>query len=156
MTKIEYKNIEGFPSDEVLTKLAALNQEIFSFGETAEHLSQALKERHKLLLCLALHEDQLVGFKLGFQERSYYFESWRGGVLPEYRGNGIAQALLQRQHAWCKEQGFRIVTTIAHNQNTPMLIVNLRGGFEIVGTFLDRRKMVKVMLQKWLVPIPDA
>lgn len=31
-----------------------------------------------------------------------------------------------------------------------MLIANLEAGFEVVGTFLDRRKIVKVMLQKHL------
>ena len=92
----------------------------------------------------------IIGYKIGFQERPQYFESWRGGVLAEYRGRKIAQELLKKQHEWCKKQGFSIINTTTNSQNIPMLIVNLRGGFEIVGTFLNHRKIMKVMLEKRL------
>ena len=135
-----------------MEQLAIINQEVFAFGETAHHLSMALKERQKILICVAFHDTKVIGYKIGFQERPKYFESWRGGVLTEYRGRKIAQDLLRIQHEWCIEQGFAILTTVTNSNNIPMLIVNLRGGFEIVGTFLDRRKIVKVMLQKQLLP----
>ncbi|MBM73820.1 MAG: GNAT family N-acetyltransferase [Proteobacteria bacterium] len=155
MSEIEYQNIEGFPSQNLLKKIVEINQDVFGFGETAENLSKALSGRHHLLTCLAFEDDRLVGFKIGFEERPHYFESWRGGVLQSHRGQGIAKKLLENQHEWCKNKGFRIVTTITNNTNISMLIVNLRGGFEIVGTIFDRRNHVKVHLQKWLVPIPD-
>lgn len=154
MSTLEVQITEGIPTGDVMDQVVQLNQTIFQFGETAALLTAALQGRLKVMTCLAIVDGQPVGFKLGFEERPYYFESWRGGVHPDHRGQGIAQALMEAQHAWCKASGFRIVTTITDNQNTPMLIVNLRGGFEIVGTFLDRRKIVKVMLQKWLVPPP--
>ena len=155
MKNIEFKIYEDFPSNDVLSWTATLNQEIFQFGETEQHLSEFLQNRTKILICLAFHDGQPIGYKIGFQERTYYFESWRGGVLPKYRGNGIAQHLLTLQHDWCTEKGFRIVTTITSNNNTAMLIVNLRNGFEIVGTSFDRRSVVKVFLQKWLVEPPE-
>ena len=151
MADFTYKKYEGFPSEAVLEQLTIINQEIFDFGETSEHLSMALRERQKILICLAFHESRIIGFKVGFQERPQYFESWRGGVLPTFRGKNIAQDLLRIQHEWCMNQGFKLIITTTNNQNIPMLIVNLRGGFEIVGTFLDRRKIMKVMLQKILV-----
>ena len=150
MRTLTYKIYEGFPSEEILEQLATINQEIFSFGETSEHLSMALRERQKILICFALHDTSIVGFKVGFQERPSYFESWRGGVVPKFRGQNIALELLRIQHDWCTKEGFKIVMTTTNNQNIPMLIVNLRGGFTIVGTFLDRQKIMKVMLQKWL------
>ena len=152
MSAITYQRFEGFPDEDLLHSLADLNQAIFEFGESPAHLTHALQGQHKILLCMAYQGEKAIGFKLGFQERPHYFESWRGGVLPSYRNQGIAQELLRQQHQWCTEQGFRIVTTIAHNQNIPMLIVNLRNGFEIVGTSFDRRKVLKILLQKWLVP----
>ncbi len=150
--KIEYRVFEGFPDEQVLEWVSAVNGKVFDFGETKENLSVALQGRSKIVTCLAFYQGNPVGFKLGFAERAYYFESWRGGVLEAYRGNGIAQELAKLQHSVCKRLGFRIVTTITHNQNIPMIVVNLRNGFEIVGTYLDRRENVKVLFQKWLVP----
>ena len=80
MADFTYKKYEGFPSEAVLEQLTIINQEIFDFGETSEHLSMALRERQKILICLAFHESRIIGFKVGFQERPQYFESWRGGV----------------------------------------------------------------------------
>ena len=91
-----------------------------------------------------------VGFKLGFHERTHDFESWRGGVLETERRQGIGEELLRRQHAWVQEQGFRIITTTTDNKNVPMLILNLRNGFEIVGSFMDRGEHLKVLLHKGL------
>ena len=151
MTAVTYKTYEGFPSEEILEQLTTINQEIFLFGETAEHLAAALRERENILICYAFYDTSVIGFKVGFQERSRYFESWRGGVLPDFRGQNIAQELLQIQHEWCKNQGFKIIITTTNSQNTPMLIVNLRGGFTIIGTFINQRNIMKVMLQKRLV-----
>ena len=155
MQQFTYKIHEGFPSEETLKLLATINQEIFGFGETAEHLSMAFKERQKILICFAFDAEHVIGFKVGFQEKPHYFESWRGGVLPQYRGKSIASELLRRQHKWCTTQKFKFIITTTNNQNIPMLIVNLRGGFEIVGTFVNHRKIMKVMLQKRLASLHD-
>jgi RimJ/RimL family protein N-acetyltransferase len=155
LSEIEYKVYEGFPDDVVLGWIFDINSKVFPFGETKENLKTALKSRSKIVTCIALVNGNPVGFKLGFEERTYYFESWRGGVLEEYRCKGIAKELGKLQHDLCERLGFRIVTTIANNQNIPMLIVNLRNGFEIVGTFLDRKKHVKILFQKILVPIQE-
>ena len=151
MKNITYRMIEGVPDKESLRKLSAINQMIFGFGEKTDHLKELLESRRKPFLCFALDNEQVVGYKIGFQERRYYFESWRGGVLESHRKQGIAQELMKIQHEWCRKEGFRIVTTITDNQNNAMLIANLRGGFTIVGSYLDRQKHVKILLQKWLV-----
>ena len=59
---------------------------------------------------------------------------------------------MEQQHAWCRAHGFRIVSTTTEGSNQPMLIANLRAGFEVCGTFWDRRKILKVILQK---PLTD-
>lgn len=150
MNKINYQCFEDIPEPDILNQLTKINQTIFSFGETEKHLLELLSSRKKVFLCLAFDGRDVVGFKLGFRERGLYFESWRGGVLPSHRKQGIAQELMRIQHEWCRKKGFQIISTITDNDNTGMLIANLRAGFSIVGTFLDRQKIMKVVLQKQL------
>jgi ribosomal protein S18 acetylase RimI-like enzyme len=52
------------------------------------------------LILVAQDGSKLVGCKIGydrFADGSFY--SWLGGVLPEYRKTGIAQALADHQEA---------------------------------------------------------
>ena len=155
MSAIHYQLYEGQPSGDVLDCLVHINETIFSSGESAEALNEFLAGRTQILLCLAFEGEAVVGSKLGYKERAHYFESWRGGVLPSARRRGVASALMKQQHVWAKEQGFRIISTITNNQNAPMLILNLRHGFKIVGTFLDREKHLKVIQQKRLFETPQ-
>ena len=148
MTRIEHRSYEGTPSDEVIRWLVLLSDEIYETNGGAAELQDALAGRKSIYTCVAFEGDVPVAFKLGYMERPHYFESWRGGVIPAARRRGIADELQRRQHAWCREQGFRILTTITDNHNAPMLILNLRHGYVIAGTFHDREKCLKVILQK--------
>ncbi len=143
----EIRMVEGFPERE-LAAIAALAGRLGAFNEA--HFRRQLERRHQILSCLALRGDELVGYKIGYEERPAYFESWVGGVSPDSRRSGIAADLMAHQHRWCAEHGFKLVTTITEGSNHAMLILNLRSGFDVVGTFLDRRKVLKVMLQKHL------
>ena len=98
----------------------------------------------------------MIGYKIGFKNKPGYFESWIGGVDPNYRRKGVASALIKAQHDCCRDAGFMIVSTINEGNNRAMLIANLRSGFEICGTFLDRRSILKVMLQKFLKERPKT
>ena len=149
MNSIDYRSYEGFPNDQVLAWIVEISKEVFGQGD-AEELRDALRGRERLYTCIALQQGQPIGFKLGFMERPRYFESWRGGVLPAARRRGIADKLQRRQHAWCKDQGFHILTTTISNDNVPMLLLNLRHDYVIVGSFLDRGELVKIILQKKL------
>ena len=84
-SEITYKIFEGYPKEEIIISLTKINQEVFGWEETQKALEKELEGRSNILICLAFQADTLVGFKLGFKERSYYFESWRGGVLQSYR-----------------------------------------------------------------------
>lgn len=148
---IEYRSIEGPLSAASLGQLAALSEEIFGFGETAAQLAGFFKTRRRVLLCLALQGEDLVGFKIGFEEQPQAFESWRGGVREGTRRHGVASELMRMQHAWCQEEGFQVIKTTTSSNNVPMLIVNLQSGFEIVGSFVNRRKRLKILQEKWLV-----
>lgn len=152
MASIEIRCFEGLPDDSALDQLVEINQVIFGFNETSEQLGTLLRERQDSLLILAFHEGRPVAFKVGFREEPGCFESWRGGVLETVRRTGIARELMRVQHDWCVQRNFRVIKTITNSDNTGMLILNLRSGFEITGTFVNRRKRLKVLQQKWLDP----
>ena len=150
MAEFEYHCLEEQPNSDVMALIVGLNQEIFGFNETSEQLAHLFDTVQQLFICLAYSEGSLVGFKIGFQQSKGVFESWRGGVQERCRGQGIATELMQHQHSWCKERGFKVVKTITNSDNAPMLIANLRNGFQIVGTFVNQRNKLKVLLEKSL------
>jgi GNAT superfamily N-acetyltransferase len=92
-----------------------------------------------------------VAFKLGYPENATDFYSWLGGVVPEYRGVGIAADLMDRQHRWCQAQGFLTIRTKCFNSNRAMLLANLKWGFLITGTEATAEGL-KLWLEKELVP----
>ena len=151
MTSIEYQCLEGVPTGDILEWLTDINQKIFGFNEKPEHLTSLFQSRQNVLVCLAFQGGRPVGFKVGFQDDRRSFESWRGGVLDEARRQGIAWELMRLQHNWCAEKGFRVIKTVTNSDNTAMLILNLRSGFEIVGSFVNRRRRLKILQEKYLV-----
>ncbi len=148
MSSVEYRSHEGMPTDDVIAELVAVSQAVFGPGMDAAEFKRGLQGKEHIYTLLAHLDGQVVGYKLGYMQRSYYFESWRGGVVESARRRGIATELQRRQHVWCKEQGFRILTTTTDGNNAPMLILNLQHGYAVVGSFLDRGKHLKVILQK--------
>jgi GNAT superfamily N-acetyltransferase len=52
------------------------------------------------------------------------------GVLREYRGRGLAQALKLQTILLAKEEGMRYVRTHNDSNNTPMLAVNRKLGYK--------------------------
>ena len=152
MSCIEYRCFEGQPDAEVIDWIANINQELFSFGETAEHLSAFFQNHQRILICMAFQEGRPVGFKVGFEDAPLSFESWRGGVVETARRQGVAMELVRLQHSWCEKNEFRVIKTTTNSSNVPMLILNLRNGFQVVGSFVNRRKHLKLLQEKWLVP----
>ena len=93
------------------------------------------QQRQPLQAWLATAADgQLIGCKLGYERKPGHYYSWLGGVLPAHRGQGVAAELMRRQHQWCREQGYQRVRTHTYNRWRSMLLLNLRHGFDIIGT----------------------
>lgn len=57
----------------------------------AEDYHERLSGKVHLIL-IAYDKDQPIGFKVGY-ERGDFFYSWMGGVIPEYRRQGVASKL---------------------------------------------------------------
>jgi ribosomal protein S18 acetylase RimI-like enzyme len=144
---IHFNIVEGFPEQHLdAICLAADTFEPIPRDGLISHLNH----QHHILSCFAYDGDQLVGYKIGYQIRQYYFESWIGGVIPTHRRQGIANRLIELQHQWSTEHGFHYVSTMTEGNNQAMLITNLKAGFGIIGTINDRNQIFKVILQKHL------
>ncbi|MEE2779828.1 MAG: GNAT family N-acetyltransferase [Myxococcota bacterium] len=156
MSGIEYREHEGTITPELLTELGTVFQGVFHGpGEpalpverAAEFLGVGVNGHRWIYLCMAYMDGEQVGYKLGRSNDPRTFESWNGGVLPHARKRGIAAELARRQETWCRDQGFGFLMTVTAHDNRPMLIVNLKQGFHIAGTYLDRETNMKVVLQK--------
>lgn len=89
---------------------------------------------------IALAGDQWVGMSQVSLENGYSFQQMTG-VLPEYRGRGIAQALKLLSMRFVRESGQTVVYTFNDVGNTPMIAVNENVGFRRAERFyLVRRK----------------
>ncbi|QQE81454.1 GNAT family N-acetyltransferase [Alicyclobacillus sp. SO9] len=127
--------------------MCALHSTIFR-PQGTDAIEEELSSKPNFLILVALANQQVVGYKIGYQERRTRFYSWLGGVHPEYRGQGIASELMLRQHEWCRSQGYTVVRTQTKNKWRSMLILNLRHGFDVVGTYTDKHGEPKIILEK--------
>jgi len=117
---------------------------------------RTLQTHSRFCFFTAFAEGVCVGFKLGYERRRDEFYSWLGGVVPELRGCGIARRLLEAQHGWCREQGYKTVHTRCQNEYPEMLLLNLKAGFKIVGTQWEPSSrsesgQLKILMSKFLL-----
>lgn len=147
---IHYKEFLPVKATE-LEIIEKIENEIFkNFGHRLEVRKRA--EGQKNLLAYIAYEHQVpIAFKLGYEHSPEVFYSWLGGVLPDYRGQGIAGELLRLQHQKIKELGYKSVRTYSRNQFKDMMILNLKNGFRIVGTqFRDKESDIAIIFEKTL------
>lgn len=64
-------------------------------------------DRPDLLMLVAYHHNEPVGFKVGYAESGDVFYSAKGGVMPAYRRQGIARHLLDEMIRRVKQKGYR-------------------------------------------------
>lgn len=89
-------------------------------------------DREDLLMLLARHEGEAVGFKIGYRESRHTFYSAKGGVLPDYRRQGIAYALLKTMVERARTQGYRrLAYDTFPNMHAGMTILGLTYGFRV-------------------------
>ena len=80
---------------------------------------------------LVSHADHWVGIAaIGiYPENNYAYNAFTG-VLREYRGRGLAQALKFQTILLAKKAGMRYIRTRNDSKNTPMLAVNRKFGYK--------------------------
>ena len=147
---IRYEAHEGGLSPNRIRDLLDLHAQLFT-NDTREALTEEMAQVPELYTLLAYDDQQLVGFKMGYRRKPGHFYSWLGGVLPAYRQQGIASELMQRQHSWCRQNGYHTIRTQTMNCWRSMLILNLRHGFDVVGLVAEPGREPKIILQKNLI-----
>lgn len=120
-----------------------------AFGEWDQKWFYSTYNSHnKFYLITAFIDSQPVAFKLGYESTQKEFYSWLGGVVPEYRGLGIAADLMKTQHEWCRKNGYKKIQTKTQNRFRDMLLLNIRFGFDIVGYQLSDEGGAKILLER--------
>ena len=144
---MEFINIDGFPDSKLLNKILNLHESIFKDSDT---LISKAKNKPKIVFTVGLEEGEVIGYKIGYELESDCFYSWLGGVDLNFRNKGIASKLMKQQHLYLKEKGYRIVQTKTKNKWRNMLILNIKSGFDVIGTYTDNKGEPKIILEKSL------
>lgn len=147
---VRYEFRAGLPPDPLLTTLLDLLTVVFIDQSRSEMLDELRYQqaRTPVLTWLAIADEQVVGCKLGYERKPGHFYSWLGCVGPAHRGRGIAAELMRQQHDWCRQNGYHTVRTQTYNQWRSMLLLNIKSGFDIVGTLQGVRGLTIVMEKK--------
>ncbi|MEH7884286.1 GNAT family N-acetyltransferase [Bacillus sp. JJ1609] len=143
----DYERFNSIPEDDILEGICKLHREIFG---QSDHLITQMKRKSQLLFNLSLNGRKVIGYKIGYPLDEEKFYSWIGGVDPAYRTQGIASMLMEKQHTHLRANGFKVVQTKTKNKWRSMLILNIKNGFNIIGTYTDDEGEPKIILEKRL------
>jgi len=146
---IHYRTYFGMPQKESLRQILSLYELIFEVS--SDKVEERMKKVDGLITLCAFHEERVVGLKVGYEDTSERFYSWIGGVHPFYRKRGIASYLMEMQHRILQERGYKAVFTKTKNKWRNMLILNLRHGFDVIGTYTDSKGEPKIIFEKALL-----
>ena len=110
-----------------------------------------MTSKPRLVVVTAMEENQVIGYKMGYELDTYTFYSWLCGLRIKYRKYGIASKLMEIQHQYVREQGCHVVQTKTMNKWRNMLILNIKSGFDVMSTYTDKNGLHKIVLEKKLL-----
>ena len=113
-----------------------------------EYLQWRMANMPDLSLFQASTSGILVGFKAGYAVTENRYYSWLGGVHPDFLRRGIASLLMQEQHDWLKQSAYDVVETHVRQDNSAMIALNLKYGFDITGMFMKAAEPNYIMQLK--------
>ena len=143
---MEIQHFETLPRD-ILEGVQIVHQAVFE-GDVLKEEKLANKEGFLALICFI--DGQVAGFKFGYEVEEGVFYSWLGGVHPNFQQRGIAKALMLAQHELLQVHSYQKIRTFSRNNRKAMLILNLKCGFDVVDTFIDKKGHHKIILEKML------
>ncbi len=132
---------------EALDTIRRLNAVIFE----TEHVIETF-DRADLIMLLADHDGEPVGFKIGYRVRNDIYYSAKGGVLPAYRRQGIARQLLRTLMDCARAKGYRrFAYDTFPNKHAGMTILGLVEGFRVTrADYNDEHRDYRLRLEKEL------
>ena len=145
--QFDFKIIEDIPNDEMMQALLHLYKTIFDDAKP-DFFIQRLHEKEHVLSLVAFHNEKPIAFKIGYKYDETTFYSWVGGVLQEYRKQGIARHLAKIQEGWAKKHGYSKLRTKSMNHFKGMLILNLKNGFDIKQVYTNDNGQTKIIFEK--------
>jgi GNAT superfamily N-acetyltransferase len=130
--------------------IAVLRDTIFGeFGHRySARFEDQVQDRRDVLALIAHLEGNPVGYKIGYYEKPGLYYSWSGGVLKDYRGQGLARRMQDWQHAWLRARGYRMVHFSSFNKFRPMLQFGLNTGFLPTGIDLSPEGELSIRFRK--------
>ncbi len=147
--RFTFEILEGIPSKELLEEITHVYKSIFE-DYKLDFFKNRIHQKEDLVMVLCYQKNELVGFKIGYRYNDNTFYSWVGGVLSEQRNNGIAKQLAQLQEQKVKENGYQKLRTKSMNSFKPMMILNLKNGFEIKSMYTNEAGQTKIVFEKQL------
>lgn len=144
---IKIKSIQGIPSNEVLNEVLTLYTAVFE-DAIVDFFMERISTKEDVVSIIAYKNEVPVGFKIGYRYNESTFYSWVGGVLLNHRKEGIAKQLAETQESIAKEKGYTKLRTKSMNRFKPMLILNLKNGFDIVKVYTNEKGQQKIVFEK--------
>lgn len=94
-------------------------------------LKQRLYDKQSLLMLCYVGE-QVAGFQLGYALDSARYYCWLGGVLPGFRGLGLAQQMLTEQEQWAVPQGYKAIQIKTCNRFKALLRLLIKNDYQVI------------------------
>ncbi len=114
-----------------------LYNEVFQPRVETEFFEHRFHERSAILNLIADLDRRPVGFSCGYEYQPGIWFCWLVGVLPAFRGIGVASQLFEAQLAWAGEHGYYTARLECSNEHRPGLSLALSQGFKINGICWD-------------------
>lgn len=110
---------------------------IFGSARVTEEKLSLLRSQQAVLL-IAFSGEVEVGFKLGYviPQKSAFF-SWLGGVHPDYRRQGIAQSLLEKQEAFARMLGMETIYFTTFDRFPAMIELGKKNNYSLVKSLVE-------------------
>lgn len=119
MIKVFY----GLLPDEENIQISQLHNEIF---QADDNLNDKISKKINVITFVEYRNDEVVGYKMGYEINSDVFYSWLGGVKKNYRKHGVAQKLIDEQVKILNSEGYKKIQTKTFNKWKNMLILNIK------------------------------
>ena len=123
--------------DKLLPQAVEIYNAIFRPKREVDFFKRRFMGRYNVLTLLARLDNRPVGFWVGFELKPGMFYHWLGGVLPDFRRQGIARQLAEAQMSWAKDHGYEYLRGECMNHQREFIHFAVLLGFDIVGIRWD-------------------
>ena len=139
--------IHGTPSPDQVDVLTEIYVNLFADAKV-QFFKSRLATKEDIIALIAYYDSIPVGFKVGFKYNNDTYYSWVGGVTQRYRNQGIAQRLANVQEKEVRLKGYSRLRTKSMNRFKPMMILNLKNGFDITKVYVNDSGQTKIIFEK--------